>query len=48
VLVEDVYVHHEGGKGYRGRDYEALRRRNREVLVEKWCRRSLEFLDEVW
>lgn len=48
MLAEEAYVHHHGGRGYAGKDYENLRRRNRELLVEKWCQRSLEFLDEVW
>jgi hypothetical protein len=48
ILVEEAYVHHEGGRGYGGMDYDALRKKNRELLVDKWCRRSMEFLDEVW
>lgn len=48
LLVEDVFVHHHGGKGYAGRDHDALREKNRRLFVEKWCQRSLEFLDEVW
>jgi GT2 family glycosyltransferase len=48
VLAEEVYVHHHGGKGYRHTDYDAHRARNREIFVEKWCARSLDFLDEVW
>ncbi|HRY28675.1 MAG TPA: glycosyltransferase family 2 protein [Elusimicrobiota bacterium] len=48
LLVEDAFVHHHGGKGYRDQDYDAARERNRGLFVEKWCQQSLAFLDEVW
>lgn len=46
-LCKDVYIHHFGGKGYVGMDYDRLREVNREIFIEKWCRKSLEFLEEI-
>lgn len=46
-LCKDVYIHHFGGKGYVGMDYDRLREVNKEIFIEKWCRKSLEFLENV-
>jgi hypothetical protein len=46
-LCKDVYIHHFGGKGYVGMDYDRLREVNRELFIEKWCRKSLEFLEGI-
>ncbi|HRY29936.1 MAG TPA: glycosyltransferase family 2 protein, partial [Elusimicrobiota bacterium] len=46
-LCKDVYIHHFGGKGYSGMDYDRLRDVNREIFIEKWCRKSLEFLELI-
>ncbi|HOW27512.1 MAG TPA: glycosyltransferase family 2 protein [Elusimicrobiota bacterium] len=48
LLIEDVYIHHEGGTGYSDTDYDRCRETNRKVFVDKWCQKSLSFLDEVW
>ena len=47
VIAEDVFIHHYGGKGYVGMDYDALRHRNREILARKWCAYSVNVLDEL-
>lgn len=48
AIAEDSFVFHYGHKSFPS---EAARLRlsaaNREVFIEKWCRRSLEFLDEI-
>jgi GT2 family glycosyltransferase len=46
-LCKDVYIHHFGGKGYVGMDYDRLREVNREIFIDKWCRKSLEFLEQI-
>ena len=48
-IAEDAFVHHHGHKTFEHNgisDSEAARQ-NREVFIEKWCRRSLEFLDDI-
>ncbi len=47
ALAGDVFIHHFGGKGYVGMDYDGLRSRNRAVLADKWCRHVIETLDEL-
>ena len=47
ILAEDVFIHHFGGKGYVGMDYDEMRARNRGIFVRKWCRKTLEFLDTI-
>ena len=44
-IAQDSYVHHFGGMGYAGMDYDGMRRSNRELYRRKWCglvRRKLE------
>ncbi len=48
AVAEDCFVHHHGSRTFRSR--ESMERQaalNREVFIDKWCRRSLEFLDEI-
>jgi GT2 family glycosyltransferase len=47
ALAEDVFLHHFGGRGYVGMDYDGLRKGNREILVRKWCGFAIEALDEL-
>lgn len=47
ALAEDVFVHHFGGRGYVGMDYDHLRRGNRDILARKWCGYTIEVLDEL-
>ena len=47
ALADDVFVHHFGGRGYIGMDYEGLRLRNRDLLARKWCAFAFEALDEI-
>jgi len=47
LLAEDVFIHHFGGKGYVGMDYDGLRARNRAILADKWCRHIVETLDDI-
>ncbi|MCM2266894.1 MAG: glycosyltransferase family 2 protein [Elusimicrobiales bacterium] len=37
-IAERVYVHHLGGRGYGGMDYDGLRKSNRELYLGKWSR----------
>jgi GT2 family glycosyltransferase len=37
-IASGAYVHHFGGKGYVGMDYDAMRKSNREIYLAKWCR----------
>lgn len=48
VVARDVFVRHHGSKTFQG--FEAMKARarvNREVFVDKWCGKSLAFLDEL-
>ncbi|MBI4375734.1 MAG: glycosyltransferase family 2 protein [Elusimicrobia bacterium] len=48
VLAEEAFVHHHGHKTFGSE--EAMRQRaaaNREVFIDKWCRRAAEFLDQL-
>jgi hypothetical protein len=47
MLCRGVFIHHFGGRGYVGMNYDRLRDVNRELFIEKWCRKSLEFLEEA-
>lgn len=49
LVAEDVYVHHEGHAAFasNGVSFDEQARANRELFIEKWCRRSLEYLDEL-
>lgn len=44
-IASGAYVHHLGGKGYAGMDYDKMRECNRDIYRAKWCgliRRRLE------
>lgn len=48
ALAEDTFVYHYGHQSFK--DLESLSRQagmNRQIFVDKWCRRSLEFLDDM-
>lgn len=47
AIAEDVFIHHFGGRGYVGMDYDGLRRGNRSILARKWCDYTIEVLDEL-
>jgi GT2 family glycosyltransferase len=47
ALAEDVFVHHFGGRGYVGMDYDRLRSANRAILARKWCDFVIEALDDL-
>ena len=49
LLAEDVFVHHHGHKTFEanGVALDRLNAVNRDAFVEKWCRRALNFLDEL-
>lgn len=48
ALAQDVFVHHCGHKTFGGRDHLLERAAlNREIFVDKWCRRGMEFLDDL-
>ncbi len=47
AVAQDVYLHHFGGKGYVGMDYDGMRVRNREILVQKWCGYAMDVLDQL-
>jgi GT2 family glycosyltransferase len=36
-IATGAYVHHLGGKGYGGMDYDQMRKCNRELYKSKWC-----------
>ncbi len=48
-VAEDVYVAHRGRAAFDGNraDRKRILRENRAAFVDKWCRRSLHFLDEL-
>lgn len=37
-IASRAYVHHFGGRGYGGMDYDGMRKSNREIYRAKWCR----------
>ena len=47
VLAGDTYVHHVGGQGYKPNnlDYNALRSLNKQIFINKWCRKILEIME---
>ena len=48
VVAEDTYVHHSLHRTFRS--LHACWQRatvNREVLIDKWCRKAMQFLDEL-
>ena len=47
--AEDCFVSHRGQASFRGNrlDHAAIVRGNRDLLVDKWCRKGLQFLDEL-
>lgn len=46
--VKDVFVWHRHHASFDGHDhFYACASKNREVFVDKWCRKALEFLDEL-
>ena len=46
--AKDVFVWHRHHASFSGHDhFYACAARNREVFVDKWCRKALEFLDEL-
>lgn len=48
ALAEDVYVHHFGQRSYVSAEARLKAvRANREVFLDKWCRKTLEFLDDL-
>jgi len=47
-VARDVLVWHREHSSFKSRgDLHALVLKNREVFVDKWCRKALEFLDEI-
>jgi GT2 family glycosyltransferase len=48
-VAEDVFVSHREHAAFHGNSvrHDELLRENRALFVEKWCRRGLEFLDEL-
>jgi len=48
ALVESVFVHHFAHVSYKNNDaWLKTAERNREVFLDKWTRKSLEFLDDI-
>lgn len=48
AVAREVFVYHHGHRSTPDREqWLAQVRRSREVFLEKWCRRALEFLDEL-
>lgn len=49
LVAEDVFIHHHGHKTFEGNGVSSARARavNREIFIDKWCRRALVFLDDV-
>ena len=47
MLAGDTYIHHVGGQGYEPNqlDYNSLRIVNRQIFVDKWCKKALESLE---
>jgi GT2 family glycosyltransferase len=37
AIASRAYVHHLGGRGYSGMDYDEMRKSNREIYRAKWC-----------
>jgi GT2 family glycosyltransferase len=48
AAVKNVFVHHHHHASFGGHDnFLRFAIKNREVFIDKWCRKSLEFLDEI-
>lgn len=49
MLAGDVYVHHIGGQGYEPNklDYNELRSVNKQIFINKWCRKALEIMEII-
>jgi O-antigen biosynthesis protein len=47
MVAGDVYIHHIGGASSVNEDFSKFRDRNREIFIDKWCRKSLEFLENI-
>jgi GT2 family glycosyltransferase len=49
LLAEDVFIHHHGHKTFQGAGIEhtSASAANREIFIDKWCRRAMSFLDEL-
>ncbi len=47
AVAKDVFIHHFGGKGYVGVDYDRLRLFNRELLARKWSDFIIMALDDL-
>jgi len=47
MLAGDTYIHHIGGQGYEPNDlnYHALRQINKQIFIEKWCKKALEIME---
>ncbi len=47
-VAKDVFVWHRNHASFSGHDhFHSWAVKNREVFIDKWCRKSLEFLDEL-
>ncbi|MCX5790898.1 MAG: glycosyltransferase family 2 protein [Elusimicrobia bacterium] len=47
-VAKDVFVAHRDHSSFKGHEhFHSWAVRNREVFVDKWCRKALEFLDEL-
>ncbi len=48
-IAEDVFVHHHGHATFYGSPipFNKQVQVNREIFIDKWCRKSLEYLDEI-
>ncbi|MBN1824239.1 MAG: glycosyltransferase family 2 protein [Endomicrobiales bacterium] len=49
MIARDVFVYHIGGQGYQKNnlDYDKLRQKNIGILIDKWCKRSLEIMEQL-
>jgi len=49
VIATDTFIFHIGGKGYTSNnmDYTDLRRKNIELLIDKWTRNMLEIMEKL-
>ncbi|MFA6003825.1 MAG: glycosyltransferase family 2 protein [Elusimicrobiota bacterium] len=48
VCALDVFVHHHGHKSFASRDKHAAQVQvNRDIFLDKWCRQTMGFLDEL-
>ena len=49
VIATDTFIFHIGGKGYSSNNmnYSDLRRKNIELLIDKWTRNMLEIMEKL-